>query len=98
MNKIKKRYQGMNSFRYKENPLEHRFAKEWQKLEAQGRGMLAYLLDDTNRGNGPVSPRDELVAATVIQWLGSPVGQGFLSSVLESFEADGFHSKYGGRY
>ena len=28
-----------------------------------------------------VSDRDELVAATLIQWLGSPVGQTFLKEV-----------------
>lgn len=40
-------------------------------------------------GNGKdpaeVSDRDREVAATVIQWLGSPVGNNFLRELLERF-------------
>jgi hypothetical protein len=44
-----------------------------------GRGTLDYLLaKDCNFPNGEVTARDREVAATVIQWLGSSVGQCFL--------------------
>lgn len=51
--------------------------------------MLEYLMGD-GATRGVVSDRDELVAATVIQWLGSPVGQGFLRDVnsLPNSQAD----------
>lgn len=64
---------GLHTHRFKDNPEEKRFAQEWAR---QG-NTLAYLL-----GNGvtPAEPsdRDAQVAATIIQWLGSPVGQCFL--------------------
>ena len=47
-----------------------------------GRGTLDYLLATDNRPCGDVTPRDAEVAATVIQWLGSPVGQRFVKEVL----------------
>ena len=47
-----------------------------------GRGVLDYLLaEDSNYPKGEVTERDRKVAATVIQWLGSPVGQSFLSKL-----------------
>ena len=48
-----------------------------------GTGILAYLLNDGSQDHRPVEPseRDHAVAATVIQWLGSPVGQGFLNEL-----------------
>ncbi len=41
-------------------------------------------MDEKNRGapNPPLTDRDWLVACTVVQWLGSPVGQHFLEHVL----------------
>ena len=86
--KIKKKYRGMSPHRYKENPLEKRFAEAWQEWNEEGRGFLTYLMDETNRGepNPPLSDRDYLVAATVVQWFGSPVGQGCLVEVLSQPE------------
>jgi hypothetical protein len=47
-----------------------------------GRGTLDYLLaKNCNDPNGEVTDRDREVAATVIQWLGSPVGQDFVAEV-----------------
>lgn len=58
-----------------QNPEEKRFADAWKKEH-----VLHHLL-----GNGafPRVPTKEeaAAAATVIQWLGSPVGQGFLSDL-----------------
>jgi hypothetical protein len=78
---------GLQTHRFKENPEEKRFAKAWDEMnEEEGRvaPTLDHLLDtDPNRGWGghrPAKPseRDVVVAATVIQWLGSEIGQGFL--------------------
>ena len=90
---VKKAFQGANAHRYKENPLEKAFAEKWQDMNTGPMGRvrttLDYLLDPSNRGNPnpPLSDRDWLVANTLIQWLGSPVGQNFLREVLLSNDA-----------
>ena len=73
------RYAGLNTHRLPDNSEEARFAAAWKAEHGPGRGhgLLPYLLGDGNTA-GVVSKRDEVVAATVVQWLGSPVGQGFL--------------------
>ena len=69
------------------NHLEREFARKWKDL--QGGDTLAYILSPKNkRDDGSVSDLDEVVAATVIQWLGSNVGQCFLKSVLGSSMKD----------
>lgn len=70
---IDKKYQGLFAYRYKDNPLEYAFAKEWEKQHGPEnmellRGILGFS----------VTERDRDVANTVIQWLGSPVGQSFI--------------------
>lgn len=86
MPKIK--HEGKSKYRNKDNPLEKAFASGWAEQNRQaenGRenGILAYLLGD---GVDPVTPTQDqaTLAATVVQWLGSPVGQGFLVSVLST--------------
>lgn len=57
---------------------EKAFAEQWEK--EQDDDLLAFLLgSDNHRGN--LSERDAQVAATVIQWLGTNVGQNFLEKV-----------------
>lgn len=52
-----------------------------------GRGTLDYMLAEIpNEPRGEVTARDRVVAATVIQWLGSPVGRCFLRDMLEKIE------------
>lgn len=84
------RAKGYSYKRVETNPLEHVFAKAWQKV-VEGK-TLNYLLDPEHP-NYPDSPsdRDYKVAATVIQWLGSPVGQGFLKEILETQEGKDFY-------
>jgi len=72
------RHSGNAIHRLKHNPLEKRYADAWR--QKQDSGLLEYLMGD-GASKSPVSGRDEKVAATVIQWLGSPVGQGFLRDV-----------------
>lgn len=75
------KHKGRHTHRFKDNPEERRFAEAWAKDNEQGH-TLAYLLD-RQHGTGPGKPPepDDLereVAATVVQWLGSPMGQCFL--------------------
>lgn len=87
------RNEGLHQYRFKQNPLEEQFALAWEKRNLNqhgredGRGTLDYLLaDDPNEPWGEATERDRIVAATVIQWLGSPVGQGFVEDVLKTKE------------
>jgi hypothetical protein len=82
-----KKIQGLHPYRFRNNPEEKRFAKKWieeNKHSFNCVSTLAYLLwsgeQNIRLADGPpeASDRDHTVAATVIQWLGSPVGQVFL--------------------
>lgn len=83
---------GLRQYRFDSNPLEKKFAEKWEDQnvshftgDIDGRGTLDNLLSSNPSGqpvSGSVSDRDRVVAATVVQWLGSPVGQSFLSDVL----------------
>lgn len=69
-----------NTHRLSENPLEASFLDTWE-TDPSFVHTLDYILSDRVNERGPVSERDLEVAATVIQWLGSPVGQCFLEKV-----------------
>uniref|UniRef100_A0A6H2A6J4 Uncharacterized protein n=1 Tax=viral metagenome TaxID=1070528 RepID=A0A6H2A6J4_9ZZZZ len=76
---------GKWAYRLDHSETEQMFAEAWDEINTDhkrklnGKGMLDYLLaEDTISPNGEVSDRDREVAATVIQWLGSPIGQDFL--------------------
>ncbi len=86
---VKIRYQGKNVHRYRGNPLERAFAKEWQKQCEIG-GNLEYLLSGKANQRLPVNDTEQIAANTVIQWLGSPVGQSFLCAILATKEAEHF--------
>lgn len=75
---------GLRQYRFRNNPLEEKFANEWEKINSGGfREVLDFMLSkDVNCPNSmDISDRDREVAATIIQWLGSPVGKGFLKKV-----------------
>lgn len=85
--RVKKKYQGVSSHRYADNPMEKRFALAWQEQNEYGR-VLDYLLYPPEHGSvssprAAVAEKKHEVAATVIQWLGSPMGQLFLAHVLQ---------------
>ena len=77
------RNKGMCQHRLKQNPLEKAFAEAWEEINTDERvGVLDWLMaKETNNPYGEAT--DRMVAATVIQWLGSPVGQRFLAQVQE---------------
>ena len=55
---------------------EEEFASVWQKINDQ-ENILEYLMSDSNNRHSVTDEQAE-VAATVIQWLGTHVGQSFL--------------------
>jgi hypothetical protein len=78
------KHEGLRTNRLQREPLEKAFAKAWKDKNEKSAGvdLLDYLLaEDPNHPKGEVSQRDATVAATVIQWLGSHVGQCFLRDV-----------------
>ena len=58
------------------NPRELVFAHEWQKENSMW-AIVNELIPDATR-------RDHKVAATIIQWLGTNVGMGFLQKVVDN--------------
>lgn len=74
------KHHGLSRYRLEQNPLEKKFADAW---EEQAPRTLGYLLCGQDRSNHDYSERDAAVAATIIQWLGSPVGESFVREVLE---------------
>lgn len=79
MTKLK--YSGLHIHRFKDNPEELAFAEAWDKQNRDGKN-LAYLLCGDQNGHPPdPTKRDHIVAATVVQWLGSSVGQHFLEEL-----------------
>ena len=71
---------GLHVYRFKGNPDEKRFAEAWEAINQGSHGTLNCLLGD---GQHPVkaSDREAVVAATVVQWLGSPVGKVWLENL-----------------
>lgn len=84
--KITKQWQGLHAHRYEKEPLEHKLALAFQEFCETGGDKsishLDYLLcEGDQRYVVPCSDRDRQVACTVIQWLGSSVGQKFLNDI-----------------
>lgn len=75
------KHHGISRHRLTDNPEEQRFADAWQEQNDTGR-TLDWLLDPLHSARTGYPPhaedREREVAATVVQWLGSSVGQGFL--------------------
>jgi len=87
---IKKKFRGYSFHRIAREPLERIFVELWQKqndVESPGRSnaLLDFMLAEDHSKNCFMSRSDEehKIAATVIQWLGTPVGQGFLRDVMQ---------------
>jgi len=75
-----------NRLNLNRNQLERDFAKAWEEMNAvnsEGYSALDHLLSENNNNPTMSSQRDASVAATVIQWLGSGVGQGFIADVMK---------------
>lgn len=107
MNHVK----GVHADRLKNGPWEDReraFAEAWAEeyQPSVNRDLLAQLVNHPNYASDVYpTERDRVVAATVIQWLGSNVGMGFLDSALrrvglrvEGRYSDHLEHKYGPRW
>ena len=77
MGKIK--HHGVSRHRLLQNPLEQKFADGWEKMAPT---TLGYLLCGQDSNFHDYTERDAEVAATMIQWLGSPVGESFVREIL----------------
>ena len=74
--------EGKNARRLADNPLERSFADAWARYNKEGK-ITEYLLTDSPLNHRQTVPDDvEVDIATMMQWLGSPVGQGFLEEAL----------------
>lgn len=70
---------GLHEYRFRQNPQEQRFAEAWTEFNKHTRHIDYLLRVGDQTGRPPhCSERDEVVAATIVQWLGSPVGLAFL--------------------
>jgi len=73
---------GLCSYRLPSNPAEAAFAEAWARRAEM---TLGYLLHGQEKSEHyKLTQQEATVAATVIQWLGSPVGQGFLEDVVST--------------
>ena len=75
----------INALRLKREPLEKTFVEQWELMN-KDQGILKFILDrsHSNRGDYYPTETEQEVAVAIIQWLGSPVGQGFLACVNEN--------------
>lgn len=88
---MKKKFLGKSLHRLASNPREQVFSRLWQEEnQANSRASLLELLLSEDGGKTPavVSEREEMLVATVIQWLGSPVGWSWLNQCLEDIKRE----------
>ncbi len=67
---------GINRRRLPQNPMEQIFADEWEKMAPN---ILGWIIPSD------YTEKDAIIVATMMQWLGSPVGQRFLEQVQKKF-------------
>ncbi len=79
---LKRRFRGVSPHRFDSNPLELAYALAWQRKNNGSTSTLAYMLNGQDCPAEPTARENE-IAATVVQWLGSPVGSAFVRDVLE---------------
>lgn len=87
------KHEGIAPYRKADNPRERIFAEEWDRQNNPPNnqpGTLQWLLHSNgSRVDGnPCSGEEIKIAATVIQWLGSPVGFSWLTQVMEKIEKE----------
>lgn len=72
---------GLHTHHLLSSPEEQRFADLWEFVGFEGHALDWLLLPEEKHRAGHfehASERDRVVAATVVQWFGSPMGQQFL--------------------
>ena len=73
-------FRGLHLYRLASNPIERIYAERWAEINKTGH-ILEHILSSGGDRKADPSERDYAVAATVVQWLGTIVGQGFLEEV-----------------
>ena len=71
---------GNKTYRHKQNPEEKRFHDEFIMQHGDS-DMSAIVLEPNDRGTAPsryLTPEEESIVISAMQWLGSPLGQSFL--------------------
>ena len=71
---------GNKTYRHEQNPEEKRFHDEFIKQHGD-HNMSAIVLEPKNGGMSPsrhLTPEEENIVVSGMQWLGSPLGQSFL--------------------
>ena len=74
---------GNKTYRHKQNPEEKGFHNSFI-CQHGDRDMSAIVFEPNKSGTAPseyLTPREESIVISTIQWLGSPVGQNFLRSM-----------------
>lgn len=84
---------GLHEYRIKSNPHEAIAAKMW----SEERVLPDILGDGTYGGRAVPSDRDLEVAATLMQWLGSPVGRSYLRNLVDAFKKQDEAERYARR-
>lgn len=77
-------HEGRHPRRLASNPAEQVFAEEWRKQQETGHTLewLLCVSMDQQRQERDVTQEEATCAATLMQWLGSPVGSSWLEDAL----------------
>lgn len=87
------KFRGKNTHRFSVNPIEKIFSdlwaeenERWIKNGLRG-SVLQYILSEDGGKTVPeTSDRDEMIAASVIQWLATPIGKSFLAELHDTMQ------------
>ena len=80
------RFIGFMDYRYDSMPAEKACADFWENFNLRGGyTTVAYILDHVGSSHPPEpSLRDYRIVATIIQWLATPVGRGFVEELVKN--------------
>lgn len=77
-------YETFKKYRFETNPLEKTLHDEFIEQMSHNHDSISRIvfpsIDDDLHPSDTLSVREQSIVLSTIQWLGSPVGQGFLRS------------------
>lgn len=82
----------LKEYRFKSNPLEKKFVDTFLDHFEKRNTMDLIIFGHGSESMEPkdyLSEREESIVVSTIQWLGSPVGQGFLNEYMKKEEDNG---------
>lgn len=77
----KYKYEGFRPYRYEENKKEQLFVKQINQELEYSKSFLKDISGIENSDEKFLSDREEKIIISIIQWIGSPVGQSFIKKV-----------------